>query len=184
MNFITDPWPWFVGGPLLAVLLFITLYLGERFGVSSTLETICSIGGASRFSDYFKFDWKAKMWNVVFVIGAAIGGFIASNFMTTNEPIKLGNSTRMSLIERGILNPGADFVPSIFSWENLFTLQGVVFMVLGGFLIGFGTRYADGCTSGHAISGLSDLQLPSFLAVIGFFVGGLFVTHFVLPYLL
>ena len=58
-------------------------------------------------------------------------------------------------------------------------------MVLGGgFLVGFGARWAGGCTSGHAISGLADLQVPSLVAVVGFFVGGLAVTHLVLPLLL
>jgi uncharacterized membrane protein YedE/YeeE len=56
-------------------------------------------------------------------------------------------------------------------------------MVIGGFLVGFGTRYAGGCTSGHAISGLSNLQFASLIATIGFFAGGLIATHLLYPLL-
>lgn len=184
MDWITSPWPWFVAGPLITLVMFLMMFLGHGFGVSSTMETLCSMGGAGKFSDYFKFDWKGSAWNLTFVIGAIIGGFIASNFMAPETAVELSTSTKMDLISKGILNPGADFLPKIFSWENLLTVQGLIFMVLGGFLVGFGTRYAGGCTSGHAISGLSNLQLPSLLATIGFFIGGLIVTHFILPVLL
>jgi uncharacterized membrane protein YedE/YeeE len=57
-------------------------------------------------------------------------------------------------------------------------------MVLGGFLVGFGTRYAGGCTSGHAIMGLSNLQLPSLIATISFMVGGFVMVNLILPYIL
>lgn len=49
--------------------------------------------------------------------------------------------------------------------------------------MGFGARWAGGCTSGHAISGLSNLQLPSLVAVLGFFAGGLLMTHLLFPLL-
>jgi uncharacterized membrane protein YedE/YeeE len=52
-------------------------------------------------------------------------------------------------------------------------------LLVGGVLIGFGTRYAGGCTSGH-VSGLSNLQIPSLKAVIGFF-GGLIMSYFYSP---
>lgn len=57
-------------------------------------------------------------------------------------------------------------------------------MVIGGFLVGFGTAYAGGCTSGHAIAGLADRQAASLLAVCGFFAGGLTCTYLVLPLVL
>ena len=161
------------------------LFFGKSFGISSTLKTVCSIGGAGKFSEFFRIDWKERVWNLFFVAGALIGGYIASHYMTARQAIDLNAETKAALISSGIPNPGAEYVPTtIFSWDNLFTLQGFVFMVVGGFMVGFGTRYADGCTSGHAISGLSNLQFPSLIAVIGFFLGGLFVTHFILPVLL
>lgn len=185
MEWIKSPWPWYVAGPLITFIMVLMLYFGKSFGISSTLRTVCTIGGAGKFSEFFKIDWKAQIWNLFFVVGALAGGFIASHFMTADQAIDLNINTSASLVKSGILNPGADYVPiSIFNWDNLFTLQGFVFMVVGGFMVGFGTRYAGGCTSGHAISGLSNLQFPSLIAVIGFFIGGLFVTHIILPLLL
>lgn len=185
LDFITSPWPWYVAGPLIALTMVLMLYFGKSFGISSTLQTICSIGGAGKFSDYFKLDWKSASWNLFFAAGAVIGGFIASEYMMPDEAIALSDKTVESLKAVGIENPGAEFLPSsIYSIENLFTIQGILFFVVGGFLVGFGTRYAGGCTSGHSISGLSNLELPSLVATIGFFIGGLIVTHFVLPFVL
>lgn len=185
MSWITAPWPWYVTGPLIAIVMALMIVFGKRFGVSSTLQTICSIGGARRLSDYFDIDWKASSWNLFFVLGAIIGGFIATRFMSSGQPMELSDETMVSLQSFGIENPGQQFLPQgLFAWASLASFRGLIFMVLGGFLVGFGTRYAGGCTSGHAISGLSNLQWPSLIAVVGFFVGGLIVTHLVLPVLL
>ncbi len=182
---IHAPWPWYVAGPMITLVMVLMFFFGKTFGVSSTLKTICTIGGADKLSDYFKFEWKATTWNIVFVAGAFLGGFIASNFMAPEQAIALNPDTIDALKMYGDPNPGTTFIPEvIFSWENLFTLQGFIFMVVGGFFVGFGTRYAEGCTSGHAISGLSNLQWPSLVAVVGFFIGGLTVTHLLLPYIL
>ncbi|MFN9800115.1 MAG: YeeE/YedE family protein, partial [Bacteroidota bacterium] len=71
----------------------------------------------------------------------------------------------------------------LYSWETVLTLRGFLILAVGGLMVGFGARYAGGCTSGHAISGLSDLQWPSLLAVMGFFLGGLVMTHVLFPVL-
>ncbi|MFT4738403.1 MAG: putative membrane protein YedE/YeeE [Cyclobacteriaceae bacterium] len=184
MDWISASWPWYVGGPMIALVMFLMMYLGHRFGVSSTMETMCTMAGAGKVSDYFKVDWSKNMWNIIFVGGAVIGGFIASEFMSVDTGIQLSEATIANLASKGFDQPGSTFMPAIFTWDNLLTAQGLIFMVLGGFLVGFGTRYAGGCTSGHAISGLSNLQLPSLLATIGFFIGGLIVTHLLLPILL
>lgn len=185
VELIQAPWPWYVAGPLIALIMLLMLVFGKRFGVSSTMRTICSIGGAAKFSDFFNFNWKDQVWNLMFVLGAMIGGYIASNFMTpADAAIELSKSTKTALMEMGMTNPGVKYVPDIFRFDNFFTLQGIIFMIGGGFLVGFGTRYAGGCTSEHAISGLSNLQLPSLIAVVGFFIGGLIVTHFVIPFLI
>lgn len=183
-SWIQSPWPWYVAGPLISLVMWMMLFFGKKFGVSSTMRTICSIGGAAKFSDFFNFNWRAQVWNLMFVLGALLGGYIASEFMIADQAIELSTSTKSALINMGMSNPGQQYVPDIFRFDNLFTLQGLIFMVGGGFLVGFGTRYAGGCTSGHAISGLSNLQLPSLIAVIGFFIGGLLVTHFVIPFLI
>ena len=185
VDFVSQPWPWYVAGPIIAMVMFSLLFLGNSFGISSNLRSICSILGAGRSCDFFDFNWKAQAWNLVFAVGMIIGGVISHLFLSSGFDVSISDATIAELQAYGIENPGEDLVPmSIFSWESLGTVRGFVMLVLGGFLVGFGTRYAGGCTSGHAISGLSDLQLPSLVAVIGFFIGGLAVTYFVLPYLL
>jgi hypothetical protein len=183
-EFITTPWPWYVAGPLICLVMVVMLFFGKQFGISSTMRTVCAIGGAGKLNDYFNVPWRDRIWNLVFALGAIIGGFIASTWMQDTNVIDLNANTVEQLQLSGIDNPGSTFLPPIFSFDNLFTFQGMIMMVLGGFLVGFGTRYAEGCTSGHAISGLSNLQLPSLIAVIGFFVGGLVATHYLLPILL
>lgn len=165
--------------------MFSLLLFGNSFGISSNLRTMCSILGAGKSCEFFDFNWKAQTWNLVFAAGMLLGGAIASYFLTSETGVQLSKATLQHLNALGIESPTDSLVPaSLFSWKSLLSLRGVIMLVVGGFLIGFGTRYAGGCTSGHAISGLSNLQLPSLIAVIGFFVGGLFVTYLILPALL
>ena len=72
----------------------------------------------------------------------------------------------------------------IFNFSSLLTVKGFIMMVIGGFLVGFGTRYANGCTSGHSIMGISNLQLSSLIATCCFFAGGLIMTWLILPTLM
>lgn len=184
IEFLSQPWPWFVCGPLITVVMLLLIYFGESFSASSSMRTICAACGAGKFSDFFNFNWKDQLWNLLFLGGAVVGAFIATQFFPNTEPVAISEATVLDLQTLGVIQNGNEIVPTaIFSWENLFTLKGFVFMVLGGFLIGFGTRYAAGCTSGHSISGLSNLQLPSLIATIGFFIGGLIMTWLILPYL-
>lgn len=190
MEFISQPWHWSISGLMIAVVMFMLIYLGQRFGVSSSFRALCSIGGAGSKIKYFDYDWKSHDWLITFILGAIIGGFIASNFLASSEPVQISAQTISDLKDIGISTPknmseGSGFLPTdLFNFDMLFTLRGFLVMVLGGFLIGFGTRYAGGCTSGHAITGLSNLQLPSLVAVIGFFIGGLAMTFIFLPIIL
>lgn len=182
IDFISQPWPWYVSGFMIALVMFLLIYEGKSFGMSSNLRTLCSIGGAGKAADFFRFDWKAQRWNLVVVLGAIIGGFIATQFLTPDPTVELNPNTIQALEEMGFDNPGATYLPpSLFSWEGAMSTKGLIILITGGFLVGFGTRYAGGCTSGHAISGLSNLQLPSLIAVIGFFLGGLIMTHLLMP---
>lgn len=182
MNWIYDPWPWYVAGPMIALTMFMLLYLGKHFGMSSNLRTMCSIGGAGKFSSFFNFDWKKERWNLVVLLGAVIGGFLASNFMSNNVvEINPEVATQLST-DYGIQSANAAYMPTeIFGSEQLSNPFMLIILILGGFLVGFGARYAGGCTSGHAISGLSNLQIPSLIAVVGFFVGGLVMIHLLYP---
>ncbi len=185
IELLSQPWPWYVAGPLIAFVMFLLLYLGGNFGVSANLRTLCALGGADRVSDFFRFNWRNQIWNLVFVLGAVLGGFLAHRYLTIDPGINLNPNTIAELEELGIRGAGEDFIPlSLFNWDHLLTVKGIMLLLGGGFLVGFGARYAGGCTSGHAISGLSDLQIPSLIAVIGFFIGGLFVTYLILPILI
>ncbi|MBT8229989.1 MAG: YeeE/YedE family protein [Bacteroidia bacterium] len=182
MEFISQPWPWYVAGPLIALVLFLMLIFGRNFGVSSNLRTACSMAGAGKFSDFFQIDVKDQVWNLTFVLGAIIGGFIAANYLTSSEEVMLNPSTIENLHSIGITSAANQYLPlEIFGSEALKSEKGILILVGGGFLIGFGARYAGGCTSGHAISGISNLQIPSIIAVVGFFIGGLVMTHLLIP---
>jgi len=180
-----QPWPWYIAGPLISLVMITLTLFSKSFGLSANLRTICSIGGAGKRVDFFNFDWKAQIWNLVFLVGAVIGGFLAANFLTVDTSIVLNPSTVSALADLGIENAGSSYLPeAIFGAEALSSFGGIAYLVVGGLLIGFGSRYAGGCTSGHAITGLSAMQLPSLIAVIGFFIGGLIMTYFILPFIL
>jgi len=182
MESILNPWPWYISGPLITFVMALLLYFGKTFGMSSNLKTMCTIAGAGKFSDFFKFNWKEQSWNLVVVLGAIIGGFIATQYLSNDSITDLNPITVTELESMGFQNSGATLVPDeIFSLESLGTVKGLIILIVGGLLVGFGTRYANGCTSGHAIAGLSSLQKPSLIAVIGFFIGGLIMTNFILP---
>ena len=180
MDWIYEPWPWYVSGPLIALVMFLLLMMGKNFGMSANLRTLCTICGADKTADFFKFDWKAQKWNLIVILGAIIGGFIGSHFLTTNMSVAITPETINDLNELGFESAGKAYLPiEIFEIESLLNLKNVLVLSIGGLLVGFGARYAGGCTSGHAISGLSNLQLPSLIAVIGFFMGGLVMIHFI-----
>ena len=184
MDFISQPWAWYVAGPIIAFIMFLLYYFGERFGVSSNLETFCSIGGAGRFVDYFKIDWKQNSWNLIFVAGAIAGGFIASQWLSPSDVVALNPQTVQDLADIGIQNAGSTYLPDeIFSIDTMLTFKGFFILLIAGIMVGFGARWAGGCTSGHAIVGLSNLELPSLISVIGFFIGGLVMTWLILPLL-
>lgn len=190
LEWISQPWHWAVSGAMISLVMFLLIYLGERFGVSSSFKAMCSISGAGKSISYFDYDWKSHDWLLTFILGAIIGGGIAISFLASPEPVQVSAATIVDLQAIGINVPqtkaeGTGYLPlELFNFKSLQSLRGIILMVVGGFLIGFGTRWAGGCTSGHAISGLSNLQLPSLVAVIGFFIGGLLMTHILLPIIL
>lgn len=182
MDLIYKPFPWYLSGFLIGMVMLLLIYLGKNFGMSSNLRTACSVFGAGKCSGFFKFDRKAQRWNLVVVLGAMIGGFIAVHFLSDGSGVNINPETISQLGEMHIDAPGGKLLPdALFGMKNAFTVKGLLILLAGGFLVGFGARYAGGCTSGHAISGISNLQLPSLIAVIGFFLGGLLMAHFILP---
>jgi uncharacterized protein len=181
IELIQQPWHWFVSGALIAFIMFAMIFFGKVFGFSSNFRTICAACGAGKKINYFNYDWKSQMWNLAFLVGSVIGGYIAHQFLSNDEPVKIAESTIRDLSTLGFSAPTGIQPMELFSIEALMTLKGFLILSIGGLLIGFGTRYAAGCTSGHAISGLSNLQIPSLIAVIGFFIGGLIMTFIIFP---
>ena len=183
IEWMSQPWPWYVAGPLIALTMFLLLFAGKQFGMSANLRTACAMGGAGKVSDFFNFNWKTQIWNLLVGIGAIVGGYLASQFLS-HEAVVVADSVTDTLIGYGINSVGSSYLPEeIFGTEALASPKSVALLLMGGLLVGFGARYAGGCTSGHAISGLSNLQVPSLIAVIGFFIGGLIMTHLIYPFL-
>lgn len=182
MEWIIDPWPWYVAGPLIALVMFLLLFVGKQFGMSSNLRTVCAAAGAGKAADFFRFNWKEDRWNLVVVLGAVLGGYVAANHLSDNTVSINPEVDRQLANDYKINSAGESYLPpEIFSMEALNNPANILILLMGGLLVGFGARYAGGCTSGHAISGLSNLQLPSLIAVIGFFIGGLIMIHLIYP---
>ena len=185
IEFLAQPWPWYIAGPLLGLFAPLLLLVGNKsFGISENLRHMCAIP-SRRDGSYFGYDWRsAGGWNLLFFGGIAIGGFLAAFVFANPEPVAISQATVRDLEALGVSQDAGLLPSSLFSWTGLASLPGIVLMVVGGFLVGFGARYAGGCTSGHGIAGLSELQWPSLVAVAGFFVGGIVVSFVMLPLLL
>lgn len=182
LDWLTQPWPWYVAGPLIGLTVPALLLIGnKRFGISSSLRHICSAMG-SRLP-FFNYNWRAESWNLAFILGIVMGGFIAGVLLANPNPMHFNPKTVEATQQLGLSVSG--FAPrELMSLGAVFSLKGFLFLLLGGFLVGFGTRWAAGCTSGHSITGLSAFQLPSLMATMGFFIGGLISAHLLLPWIL
>jgi uncharacterized membrane protein YedE/YeeE len=182
MEFISQTWHWAISGFLIGMVMLTLNYFGKVFGMSSNLRSLCAMTGIGRRVPFFDWDWKSQRWNLAVVFGAMLGGFVAVHYLSDTTNVALNTQTVTQLNAMGIEAPNGKLLPdSIFGTTALQSPKMIIILFVGGVLIGFGSRYAGGCTSGHAISGLSNLQLPSLKAVVGFFIGGLLMTHFILP---
>jgi uncharacterized membrane protein YedE/YeeE len=184
MDLLRGPWPWFVAGPLIGLFVPALLLFGNKpFGFSSNLRHLCAAAFPGRIA-FFRYDWRAEGgWNLAFLAGTVAGGFVAVNVLGVPD-VALSEATKAALSGLGLHDLSGLAPREVFDWPGLLTWRSVALVLGGGFLVGFGTAYAGGCTSGHAIAGLADFQLPSLVAVVGFFAGGLLATHLLLPLLL
>ena len=183
-DYLIKPWPWYVSGPLIGLMVPLLLLMGNKlFGISSSLRHICAACLPAKIP-YFQYDWKREIWNLFFVAGIMLGGLLVSAFLSNPHPVAVTPKLAIELQEYGISNFSGTVPVEIFNWSTILSPKGFIMIVVGGFLVGFGTRYAGGCTSGHAIMGLSNLQWPSLIATISFMVGGFLVANFILPYVL
>lgn len=184
LDWLKQPWPWYVAGPLIGLTVPALLLLGNKtFGISSSLKHICAACIPAKIP-FFQYDWKKEVWNLFFVGGILAGGFIAAYWLANPASVEVNPKLSAELASYGITNYENIVPKDLFSWAELFTVRGFIMVVVGGFLVGFGTRYAGGCTSGHAIMGLSNLQWPSLIATCSFMAGGFIMTNLILPYIL
>ena len=184
LELIRQPWPWYIAGPLIGLTVPLLLILGNKsFGISSSLRHICAACIPANIP-FFKYDWTKEAWNLFLVFGIFIGGVIAANLLANPNPVEVNPKLATVLAGYGITNYGNLVPEDIINWQSLLTLKGFLMMVVGGFFVGFGTRYAGGCTSGHAIMGLSTLQGPSLIATVSFMIGGFMMANLILPFIL
>ena len=184
LDWLKEPWPWYVAGPLIGLTVPLLLFLGNKsFGISSSLRHVCASCIPANIP-FFKYDWKKEAWNLFFVAGILIGGIIAGLLLVNPDPIQASPKLIEEMTSYGITDYRGLVPVELFSWSSLLTLKGLVMIVGGGFLVGFGTRYGGGCTSGHAIMGLSNLQWPSLVATCCFMAGGFIMANLILPFIL
>jgi uncharacterized membrane protein YedE/YeeE len=185
LEILREPWPWYVAGPLIGLFVPLLLLIGNKpFGVSGSLRVICAAVAPGKVA-FFRYDWKRQgAWSIAFASGLLLGGVLAATLLAGPAP-SVAPATTSDLAALGL---GADVTAlapeSLFSWPALLTARGLLFMVVGGFLVGFGSSYAGGCTSGHGITGLAALQLASLIAIVAIFAGGLFATYVLFPLVL
>lgn len=185
MNILTQPWPWYISGPLIGLMVPILLIMGNKtFGISSSLRHICAACIPVSKVAFFQYNWREQSWNLIFAFGVLIGGLIAGYIFANPNSILISENTIADLDAMGLKSQNGLIPQELFNFHSLLTVRGFILMVVGGFFVGFGTRYAGGCTSGHSIMGMSNLQLPSLIATICFFLGGLIMTWFILPFIL
>lgn len=184
IEFLKQPWPWYIGGPIIGLTVPILLIAGNKhFGISANFRHVCAACFPANVK-FFKYNWKKEVWNLFFVSGILIGGFIAANYISSPGGLQVNSKLVAEIKSYGINNTQSLLPTEIFSWPSLFSLRGFILLVGGGFLIGFGTRYAGGCTSGHAIMGLSHLQVPSLIATVSFMIGGFIMANLILPFIM
>jgi uncharacterized membrane protein YedE/YeeE len=184
LEWLKQPWPWYIAGPLIGLMVPALLLIGNKsFGISSSLRHICAACLPAKIP-FFQYDWKKEIWNLFFITGILLGGLVVTLFLQAPGPVDVDPRLAEELQQYGISNYEGLVPSELFNWNNLWSAKGLIMMIGGGFLVGFGTRYAGGCTSGHAIMGLSNLQLPSLIATISFMAGGFLVANFIIPLIL
>ena len=153
------PIHWAVAGAGIAAVTLCLLYLGSRrLGISTGFEDVCSLVLSQ---PYFRRDAvrSGRRWRLPLLAGLVLGGFLSA---VTGG----GWSPTLAL---GMFDQVIGLGPS----------GKLAWMFAGGLCIGFGTRLAGGCTSGHGIFGLSNFEVPSLIATLSFMAGGIVVTQVV-----
>ncbi len=183
-DILTNPWPWYVAGPIIGLMIPALLLLGNKpFGISSSLKHICAACFPGNIP-FFQYNWRNESWNIVLALGILAGGLVGGLIFSNPDSVAISAETVADLNALNVTHGPGLHPMDIFNFSSLLTLKGFLLIIVGGFLVGFGTRYANGCTSGHTIMGISNLQMASVIASVCFFAGGLIMTWFILPFIL
>lgn len=184
LELLKQPWHWSVAGAIIGLGVPLLYLLGNKpFGISSSFRHLCAACLPSN-APYFQYDWKKETWNIFLIVGIVIGAALAATFLSNGQPIQLAQATQAQLSALNVTDFQGLVPTDIFNLDSVLTPRGFIMIVVGGFLVGFGTRYAGGCTSGHAITGISNFQVSSIVATVCFMVGGFIMTHLLLPFIL
>jgi hypothetical protein len=158
-----EPLAWYIAGPLLGLMVPLLLILKEKqFGISSSYRYLLSFL-PSKIS-YFNYDRRADQWQLFFALGLIFSGFAAIQFFGFSDAMVELPSKKYEI-----------------QYTEIFDISNALQFFVGGILVGFGARYANGCTAGHCIMGVSQFALSSIIATICFFIGGLIGSFFVVP---
>ena len=185
LSWIRSPWPWYVSGPLIGLFVPLLLLIGNKqLGMTGALRATCAAIAPSDL-DFFRYDWKKSgSWNIALAAGILVGAVLAVTMLGGGATPAVSPRTRDAIAALGLASPSGLVPAQLFSWRALLTLRGSISIIGGGFLVGFGSSYAGGCTSGHGVMGLATFQLASVIALIGIFAGGLIMTFLVFPLIL
>ena len=151
------PLHWALSGAGIAAVTLLLLYVGNRrLGLSSGLDDVCGLALRTPYFSQASLR-EGRVWRLPFLVGLLLGGALSVIF--AGQPWGVQTST-------GMLDTALHLGP----------LAKTGWMFGGGVLIGCGTRMANGCTSGHGIFGLSNLEWPSLVATCCFMGSGMLVT--------
>jgi uncharacterized protein len=151
------PLHWAIAGAGIAAVTLGLLFLtNRRLGISAGFEDVCSL---VLQQPYFVRSGlrSARKWRLPFVGGLILGGFLSA----------IGGGGWQPTWALGMFDQVIGFGPA----------GKIAWMFVAGLFIGFGTRLGGGCTSGHGIFGLSNLELPSLVTTISFMAGGILTTQ-------
>jgi uncharacterized membrane protein YedE/YeeE len=169
-----EPLAWYIAGPLIGLIVPLLLLLKEKqFGISSSYRFL--ISGFTKKNDYFNYNREQDAWQFYFAIGLVLTGLF---YNWNGYDLNALKTTKTNVVGFS----GGDVMHYV-STSGFYDLSNWAIFLFGGVLIGFGSRYSNGCTAGHCIMGMSQFSLTSFIATIGFFIGGLIATYFIIPYL-
>src|SRR5205809_5879429 len=142
IELLKQPWPWYISGFIIGLTVPALLIMGNKyFGLSANFRHICAACFPGNIK-FFKYNWKKEIWNMFFAAGILIGGFIASHYLADPNAVVINPKLLSELKNYNITDTSNLLPPELFGWPALFSVRGFLLLIAGGFLVGFGTRYA------------------------------------------